>query len=73
MMGEAHRGVSEHLLSSTGLMGELKSGTDWATNSTVAVDSTRSAEDKEKQAKADRVKGLRIIHEIIECETPFSP
>ena len=72
-MGETHREVSEHFLSSTGLMGELRNGTERATSSTIAADSTRSAEDKEKQAKADRVKGLRIIHEIIECEPPFSP
>ena len=81
-IAETHRGVSEHSISSTDTSGQLRSadsrgalrnGSDQTTNSTITVDSTGSAEDKEKQAKADRGKRLRIVREIIECVLTFSP
>lgn len=79
-MVETHRGVSEHSISSADSSGQLRSadsrgalrnGTDQATNSMITIDSAGSAEDKEKQAKADRGKRLRIVREIIECVSQF--
>ena len=53
--------------------GALRNGTEQATKSTVIVDSTESAEEKEKQAKADRGKRLRIVREIVEYVPPSLP
>ena len=81
-LAESNRGVSEPYISSVDSSGQLRSadsrgalrnGTDQSTNSMITVDSTGSAEDKEKQAKADKGKRLRIVREIIECVSPFFP
>lgn len=72
----ANRGISEfsvssmdsssNLLRSMDSGGALRSGVDQSTNSATTVDSTGSAEEKEKQTKADNSKRLRIIREIVE-------
>lgn len=80
-MVETSRGVSEHSNSPTDSSnqlrlvdsrGALRDGVDQPANSTTTVDSTGSAEDKEKQAKADRAKRLRIVREIVECVSSSS-
>lgn len=80
-MVETNRGVSEHSTSSTDSIiqlrsadsrGVLRNGADQSTNSTVTVDSAGSAEEKEKQVKADNSKRLRIVREIVECVRSFS-
>ena len=79
-MVETNRGVSEHSISSADSISQLRSadsrgalrnGTDQSTNSTVTVDSAGSAEEKEKQVKADNSKRLRIVREIVECVYSF--
>ena len=79
---EANRGVSEHSTSitepdsqlrSADLRGSLRTGADQVTNSTITVDSTGSVEEREKKAKADKGKRLRIVREIVECVPSFSP
>jgi len=73
---ETSRGASEHSVLSTDSSSQLRSadsrgalrnGTEQATNSMITVDSNGSAEEKEKQAKADRGKRIRIVREIVEC------
>jgi len=80
-MVETNRGVSEHSilsadsisqLRSADSRGALRNGADQSTNSTVTVDSAGSAEEKEKQVKADNSKRLRIVREIVECACSFS-
>jgi hypothetical protein len=80
-MVETNRGVSEFSISSadSGIQlrsadsrGALRNGADQSTNSMIMVDSTGSAEEKEKQAKADNSKRLRIVREIVECVSSFS-
>ena len=79
-LAENNRGVSEHSVLSADSTGQLRSadsrgalrnGTDQATYSMITVDSAGSAEEKEKQAKADRNKRLRIVREIVECVYSF--
>jgi len=79
---EANRGISEpstssmepdSQLRSADSRGSLRNGPDQATNSTITVESTGSVEEKEKQAKADKGKRLRIVREIVECVPSFSP
>ena len=81
-IAETNRGVSEHSASSADSSSQLRSadsrgalrnGADQSTNSMITIDSTGSAEEKEKQAKADRGKRLRIIREIVECVSTLSP
>ena len=78
---ETNRGVSEHFASSTDSSNQSRSadsrgasrnGADQATNSMITVDSAGSVEEKEKQAKADKGKRLRIVREIVECVSSFS-
>ena len=57
---------SSSQLRSADSRGALRDGVDQSTNGTTTVDSTGSVEDKEKQAKADRAKRLRIVREIVE-------
>jgi len=80
-MVETNRGVSEHSISSADSISQLRSadsrgalrnGADQSINSTVTVDSAGSAEEKEKQVKADNSKRLRIVREIVECVCSFS-
>ena len=82
MTSDGNRGISEHFISSVDSSGQLRSadtkgalrnGTDQAATSTIVVDSTGSVEEKEKQAKADRGKRVRIVREIVEWVSPFSP
>jgi len=77
---ETNRGVSELSISSMDSSSQLRSadsggalrnGIDQSTNSTTTVDSTGSVEEKEKQAKADKGKRLRIVREIVECVSSF--
>lgn len=80
-IAETNRGVSEFSISSMdsssnqlrsiGSKGALRNGVDRSTNSTMTVDSAGSAEEKEKQAKADNSKRLRIIREIVEYVSAF--
>ena len=79
---EANHGISEPSipsiepngqLRSVDSRGSLRNGADQATNSTITVDSIGSVEEKEKQAKADKGKRLRIVREIVECVYPLSP
>jgi len=79
---ESNRGTSEpsilsmesdSQLRSADSRGSLRNGADQATNSVITVDSTGSVEEKEKQAKADRGKRLRIVREIVEYAPSFSP
>ncbi|KAF9651906.1 hypothetical protein BDM02DRAFT_3090128 [Thelephora ganbajun] len=79
-MVETNRGVSEHSILSTDSgsqsrsadsRGGSRNGTDQSTNSMITVDSTGSAEEKEKQAKPDKVKRLRIVREIVETERTY--
>ena len=81
-MVETNRGVSEHSISSVDSSSQLRSpdsrgalrnGADQSTDSTMTVDSTGSIEEKEKQAKADNSKRLRIVREIVECVSFSSP
>ena len=73
---ETGRGASDQSITSTDSStqlrspdsrGALRNGLDQSTNSTTTVDSAGSVEDKEKQAKADKAKRLRIVREIVEC------
>lgn len=75
-IAETGRGASEHSVTSTDSSNQLRSadsrgalrnGTDQSTNSIVTVDTVGSAEEKEKQTKADNAKRLRIVREIVEC------
>jgi len=79
---EANRGISEPSISSmepdsqlrsADSRGSLRNGADQTTDSTTTVDSAGSLEEKEKQAKADKGKRLRIVREIVECVRSFSP
>jgi hypothetical protein len=81
MTSDGNRGISEHFISSVDSSSQLRSadtkgasrnGTDQTTTSTIVVDSTGSVEEKEKQAKADRGKRVRIVREIVEWVSPFS-
>lgn len=81
-LGEASRGPSELSVTSADSSpqlrsgdsrGALRDGADQSTNSIITIDGSGSAEEKEKQAKADSAKRLRIVREIVECVPPPLP